>query len=193
MTAIRLTNEEDGSMSKNLSNARPMNEEDGNMSARANSSNERPMSEEVGRTTAKAYLEQARQLNELIDSSLREIVYWRDKASSVSSADFEAHYSANRPTEAPFVRCIEEIDEIRRGVAERARRYMRMRDEISRRIDGMRQPNERALLRYRYLDGYTWDEIEAAMDISERTAMRLHKSALVHFPVPRNEVAQNAG
>ena len=192
MTAIRPVNEEDASMSKNLSSTRPMNEEDGNMTTRANSSSTRPMNE-ASRMTAKAYLEQAQQLNELIDSSLREIVYWRDKASSVSSADFEAHYSANRPTEAPFVRCIEEIDEIRRGVAERARRYVRMRDEISRRIDGMRQPNERALLRYRYLDGYTWDEIEAAMDISERTALRLHKSALANFPVPRNEVAVNAG
>ena len=40
------------------------------------------------------------------------------------------------------------------------------------------------LLRYRYIDGLTWDEIERLMNVSERTAFRIHGNALAHFSVP---------
>lgn len=54
--------------------------------------------------TAKEYLNQARHLDELIHCRLREIDYWRDLSSNVSSSSFEEHYNSNRSTEAPFDR-----------------------------------------------------------------------------------------
>ena len=68
--------------------------------------------------TAKEYLNQARHLDALINCRLREIDYWRDLSSSVSGSNFEPHYNPNKPTEAPFVRCLEKIDAIQRDVAE---------------------------------------------------------------------------
>ena len=62
--------------------------------------------------TAKEYLNQARHLDALINCRLREIDYWRDLSSSVSGSNFEPHYNPNKPTEAPFVRCLEKIDAI---------------------------------------------------------------------------------
>ena len=71
--------------------------------------------------TAKEYLNQARHLDALINCRLREIDYWRDLSSSVSGSNFEPHYNPNKPTEAPFVRCLEKIDAIQKDVAERWR------------------------------------------------------------------------
>ena len=65
--------------------------------------------------TAKEYLNQARHLDALINCRLREINYWRDLSSSVSGSNFEQHYNPNKPTEAPFVRCLEKIDAARSG------------------------------------------------------------------------------
>ena len=142
---------------------------------------------------AKEYLSQAMKLDDLIDSSLRDIAYWRGKASTASGSSFDVRYNPNRPTEAPFVRCIEEIDEIQRNTAELAEQYIKLRYEISRRINLLEDPDERRLLRRRYIDGYTWKQIQDALHVSERTAFRIHDNALAHFPMPDKKLAVNAG
>lgn len=135
--------------------------------------------------TAKEYLNQARHLDALINCRLREIDYWRDLSSSVSSTRFDGMpHSPNRPTDAPFVRCLEKIDEIQRSVEEKVAYLIRLRDEINARIDMLDNHEEQVLLRYRYIDGFTWEEIESMMNVSERTAFRIHGNALAHFPVP---------
>ena len=53
--------------------------------------------------TAKEYLNQTRHLDALIHCRLREIDYWRDLSSNVSSSGFEEHYNSNRSTEAPLL------------------------------------------------------------------------------------------
>ena len=93
-------------------------------------------------------------------------------------------HSPNRPTDAPFVRCLEKIDEIQRSVEEKVAYLISLRDEINARIDMLDNHEEQVLLRYRYIDGFTWEEIESMMNVSERTAFRIHGNALAHFPVP---------
>ena len=99
--------------------------------------------------TAKEYLNQARHLDALINCRLREIDYWRDLSSSVSGSNFEQHYNPNKPTEAPFVRCLEKIDAIQRDVAEKVAYLISLRDEINMRIDMLNSHEEQILLRYR--------------------------------------------
>lgn len=84
--------------------------------------------------TAKEYLNQARHLDALINCRLREIDYWRDLSSSVSGTRFDGMpHSPNRPTEAPFVRCLEKIDEIQRSVGEKWRTLYGSRKRSTRR------------------------------------------------------------
>ena len=59
-----------------------------------------------------------------------------------------------------------------------------LRDEINRRVDTIDSPEEQLVLRYRYVDNCTWEEIESLMNVSERTVFRIHGSALQHFPMP---------
>ena len=134
--------------------------------------------------TAKEYLNQARHLDALIHCRLREIDYWRDLSSSVSGSGFEEHHNPNRPTEAPFVRCLEKIDEIQHSVEEKVAYLICLKEEINRAIDKLENRDEQLLLRYRYLDNCTWEEIAAMLNVSIRSVHRIHGMALQHFSVP---------
>ena len=135
--------------------------------------------------TAKEYLNQARHLDALINCRLREIDYWRDLSSSVSGTRFDGMpHSPNRPTEASFVRCLEKIDEIRRNVEEKVAYLVRLKEEINTAIDMLENRDEQLVLRYRYLDDCTWEEISRMLNVSLRTVHRIHGSALQNFSVP---------
>ena len=134
--------------------------------------------------TAKEYLNQARHLDALIHCRLREIDYWRDLSSSVSGSSFEEHHNPNRPTEAPFVRCLEKSDEIQRSVEEKVAYLICLKEEINKAIDKLDNRDEQLLLRYRYMDNCTWEEIAAMLNVSIRSAHRIHGMALQHFSVP---------
>ena len=135
--------------------------------------------------TAKEYLNQARHLDALINCRLREIDYWRDLSSSVSGTRFDGMpHSPNRPTEAPFVRCLEKIDEIQRSVEEKVAYLVRLKEEINTALDMLENRDEQLVLRYRYLDDCTWEEISRMLNVSLRTVHRIHGSALQNFSVP---------
>ena len=74
--------------------------------------------------------------------------------------------------------------QIQRDVAEKVAYLISLRDEINMRIDMLDSHEEQILLRYRYLDGFSWEEIEHMMCVSKSTVHRIHGSALQNFPVP---------
>ena len=134
--------------------------------------------------TPKEYLNQARHLDALINCRLREIDYWRDLSTSVAGNSFEEHHNPNRPADAPFVRCLEKIDAIQRDVEEKVTHLVSLREDINTRIDMLASHEEQMVLRYRYLDNCTWEEIAAMVNVSLRTVHRIHGSALQNFPLP---------
>lgn len=134
--------------------------------------------------TAKEYLNQARHLDALINCHLREIDYWKDLSSGISGSSFEPHYNPNKPAEAPFVKCLEKIDEIQRSVEEKVAYLVRLKEEINTAIDVLENRDEQLALRYRYLDDCTWEEISRMLNVSLRTVHRIHGSALQNFTVP---------
>ena len=133
---------------------------------------------------AKEYLNQAHHLDMLINCRLREIDYWRDLSSGISGSSFEPHYNPNRQTEAPFARCIEKIDEIQKNVEDKVTQLMQVREEISTAIEKLENREEQLVLRYRYLDNFSWEEIARMMNMSRRTVFRVHGAALENFSVP---------
>lgn len=135
--------------------------------------------------TAKEYLSHAKQLDEIINCRLHELEYWRNLSRSTSSSTFEEHRNSNRSTEAPFVRCLEKIDEIERDINHRVCELVDMRTEINKAIDALEDFGEQLVLRCRYLDNLTWEAICKIMGVSLRTVHRIHRAALEHFPVPQ--------
>jgi DNA-directed RNA polymerase specialized sigma24 family protein len=135
--------------------------------------------------TPKQYLMQAKHLDALINARLREIDYWKEMSTSISGPRFDGMpHNPNRPTYANFVHCLEKVAEIQADVEKKVSQLITLRDEISRRIDTIASPEEQLVLRYRYVDNCTWEEIESLMNVSERTVFRIHGSALQHFPMP---------
>lgn len=136
--------------------------------------------------TAKEYLDQARHLDALINCRLREIDYWKELSDNVSGMRFDGMpHSPNRATEAPFVRCLEQIDKIQQSVEEDVAQLVKLKDEISKALNRLESCDEQMVLRYRYLDGFTWEEIKGIMNMSERTVFRIHSNAIDHFSMPK--------
>ena len=61
---------------------------------------------------------------------------------------------------------------------------VRLKGEINTAIDALEMRDEQLVLRYRYLDDCTWEEISRMLNVSLRTVHRIHGSALQHFSVP---------
>ena len=134
--------------------------------------------------TAKEYLNQAREIDALIHSKLRELDYWRDLSRRISGSHFEEQHNPNRPSDAPFARCICKIDELERDISHMVDEYVDLQKSVSQAIDCVENNQEKLLLRYRYIDGRTWQKIAELLDVSLRTVHRIHGSALQHFPIP---------
>lgn len=135
--------------------------------------------------TPKQYLSQARHLDAMINCRLREIDYWRELSVSISQGKFDGmpHGKGQAP-DAAFVACIERIDEAEKDVAGKVAKLIDKREEIGRQIGLLPSREEQLVLRSRYIDGYTWDEIAAILNVSTRTVQRIHGSALKNFSMP---------
>lgn len=82
------------------------------------------------------------------------------------------------------MRRLEEIDEIQRDVENKVAILIALRDEINSRISLLPNHDEQLVLRYRYIDNCTWEEIAGFINVSLRTVHRIHGTALLNFPVP---------
>ena len=56
--------------------------------------------------------------------------------------------------------------------------YAQMHDEIDEAISMIEDEEQQLVLRYRYMNGYTWTKTARKMHVSERTAQRIHERAL---------------
>ena len=134
--------------------------------------------------TARDYLSRVYRLNDRINSYLAELDDWRALACSIGGSSFEEKRRGTRSTDPPFVRAIEKIDCLEREITVEIEKLITLKKEINEAIRSVPDNREQALLRYRYINNYTWEKIGVLMNTSERTARRMHGAALSHFKVP---------
>lgn len=80
--------------------------------------------------------------------------------------------------------CIEKIWDYEQRIDAQINRLIDLRSEINAAIESMENPEERLLLKYRYLKNESWEDISYDLNVSYRTVHRIHASALNNFVVP---------
>lgn len=134
--------------------------------------------------TTKEYLAQARHLNALIDSNIKEMEYWRDLSNRIAGSNFEQRYNPNRNIEPPFIRCMEKIIELQQKINDEIDCLVDLKEEIMEAIGRLENTEEKLILKYRYFNCMTWEQICVHLNMSERTVRRVHGQALQNFIVP---------
>ncbi len=138
--------------------------------------------------TAKEYLKQAYRLDHRINSDIAEMERLREMASSVGSPGFEEQYNPNRPTEAPFFRCLERVWELQEKINAEIDKLIDLKEQMRGVIETVVNVDEQMVLRYRYIHNMTWEQIGDELKADESTVRRWHRRALASVTVPDDPI-----
>ena len=134
---------------------------------------------------AKEYLKQTDGLQHHIDLLKIEVEQLQLQSQSVQGVEYgERISSTNRNTEAPFVRCLLRKQAVEEQIKREEEYLSSLKLDISDAIDKLDSVDERILLRARYINGHTWDEIANQLSYSLRSTHRIHAQASQHFVIP---------
>ncbi|CAK7069824.1 hypothetical protein [Tissierella sp.] len=122
------------------------------------------------------YLNQYKYLNRDIDRKIKSLEDWRNKIFNVTGTLSDMPRNPNR------VNTIEEgvtaIDEIEASINKDIDDLVNLRAEIENKIDSVKDLRLRELLKCRYLDCQTWEEIAFRNGYTWQWAFKLHEKAL---------------
>lgn len=135
--------------------------------------------------TSKEYLRQARDLDALINTHMKDKADLQQMACNISAPTLGERVQTSRNTDAPYVHTLEKIMLLEDRITAEIDRLVDLKAEMLSAIEDMTSPQEKMLLKYRYFDRYTWEEIGMKLNVCARTARRIHGSALQHFVVPK--------
>lgn len=136
--------------------------------------------------SAKEYLKRAYLLDKQINVEIQELEQLRNMRGTIQGCSYgeKVGSNPNRNTEAPFIKTIEKIWEYEQKIDAKIDKLVDIRSEINASIEKMENPEERLLLKYRYLKNESWEDIAYELNVSYRTVHRIHASALSNFVVP---------
>ncbi len=134
------------------------------------------------------YLEQSLEIDDEIKSARMELEELYNIAASVGSIGLEEHYNPNRPTEAPFVRGLDNVWDMKERVNKRIETLLMLKKQIGEVIAGAKNRKERLVLEHRYIHCRTWVEVGDELGIDEKTARRRHDKAVSKLKLPDDAI-----
>ena len=122
------------------------------------------------------YLSQYQYLNKEIDRKIHTLEFWRNKILNITGTLSDMPKSNKRSdTIATGIATINDIEEeINKEIDE----LIELRKEIENKINAVDNPKLREILKCRYLDCKSWEEIAYKNNITWRHVYRLHEKAL---------------
>ena len=138
--------------------------------------------------TVKEYLRQAYRLDHRIDSDISEMERLREMACSIGAPGFEEHYDPNHPTEAPFIRALEKVWKLEEKINAEIDRLVDLKAQMRGVIEAVSDPDERMVLRYRYIHNMTWEKIGDVLHADRTTVYRWHNTAIRHVVLPDHPI-----
>ena len=135
----------------------------------------------------KLYLKQNRNLDELIQSNRQELNDLETLKRSIPGIDYSKDRVQVSPSnEAAFARIVEKICLLENDIRSDIENLLSLKLEIRTVINAVKNNEEKLVLKYRYLNFLSWDEVADKMNVSIRTACRLHVIALRHVKIPES-------
>lgn len=122
------------------------------------------------------YFNQHKYLNAEIDRKINSLENWRSKLFNVTATMSDMPSSNSRSN--AIENGVATIDEIESEINNDIDELIYLKKEIEGKIDGVKDLKLRELLKCRYLDEKSWEEIAYRSGISWRHVYRLHEYAL---------------
>jgi hypothetical protein len=137
--------------------------------------------------TAKQYLRQAYRLNELINSHIRELESLKLLSTSLPGTDFsqERVQGGQLPGDR-ISNIIAKIVDLEKQVNDEIDSFIELKKEVHDVINAVTSPNERLMLRCRYIEFLTWEQTADRMAYSIKQVHRIHSEALQNVIVPKS-------
>lgn len=126
--------------------------------------------------TKKEYLQQYKTLDNYINSQVEELEKWKAIATKITPAysDMPKGNGGGDKIQTAVERIIEIKDELDRSVDE----FVKLKNDIRKKINAVDDIKLRMLLEYRYIDGFTFEQIAVSMNYTYRNIIYMHGSAL---------------
>ena len=124
----------------------------------------------------KAILSQYRWAEKRIARLIEEKTAWMAKATAVTPVYSDMPKGGGDGDRVPVA--VERIVEIKRELDREIDRQADLRTRVEAAIRGLSDPKLRDLIRYRYVDGMTWEQIAVELDFTYQWVCALHGRAL---------------
>ena len=133
----------------------------------------------------KQYLKQAYRLNELIQCNQQELADLRLLSESIPGIDYSKDRVQTSPSnDAGFTNIVAKIIELEDAINADIEKMLSLKLEIRTVINAVQDNEEKLLLKLRYLNFMSWEDICDEINVSMRTAHRIHSAALANVKVP---------
>lgn len=133
---------------------------------------------------AKQYLKQAYRLNELIDSDLKELENLRSLSTSITSDTTKERVQSSTVSDK-IGNIVVKIVDLENQINDEIDKFVDLKKEIRDAINTVTNPNERLVLRLRYIVFLTWEQVAEKMTYSLKQVHRIHSEALKNIVIPK--------
>ena len=137
---------------------------------------------------AKQFLSQSYRLAEQIESHKRELAELREMMPVISSSSFsDTPNSGSRILEPSFAKMTVRIVDLERKVAQEIDTLCDVKLKIHYAIEAVPDVSQRLLLRLKYIEGLSWQDVADRLHYSVKHAFKIHQEALQKVVVPNDD------
>lgn len=131
---------------------------------------------------AKEYLQQAYRLNELINSNQAELDQLRNLSTSISSVDVsKERVQGGTDSHDKIGTIVAKIVDLNDLINDEIDRFVDLKTDIHTKIMQIPDNTEKLVLKYRYIEFCTWEQIAVKLGFTFQWVHVLHKRALKSF------------
>lgn len=129
----------------------------------------------------KKWLLEYRKLDQDIERDMEELQRWKSRAEKITSSVSDMPKGGNQGDRLQLA--VDRICELEERLNGKIDAAVKRRKEMEAAIATVEDRTLQLLLRYRYIDGMTWEQIAVKMNYDYRWTLRLHERALTRLTI----------